>query len=125
MKRLVVEKETHAVVIYHAERGTYLGSRMSKFCQACKIYEHFGYYTVGGQKHFDSNCVQLQFLLSTKDTAFGMTLLNQCKNILFVGALAFATFSTSYNRQFGYTNDAYMKRRFEGKRGRGLRGIQI
>lgn len=103
MKRLVVEKETHAVVIYHAERGTYLGSRLSKLCRVCKIYERFGYYTVGGQKHFDSNCLQLPFLLSTEDTAFDMTLLNQCKNILFVGAVAFATFSASQKRQSGYT----------------------
>ena len=34
-------------------------------------------------------------------TLFDMTLLNQCKNILFVGAVAFATFSASYNHQFG------------------------
>ena len=121
-KCLVVEKETHVVVIYHAERGTYLGSRLSKFCRACKIYEHFGYHTVGGQKHFNSNCLQLPFLLSTEDTAFDMTLLNQCKNILFVGAVAFATFSASYNRQFGYTKGCLHEEETRGPKRKRFKG---
>lgn len=36
----VLEKKVHAVVIYHSERGTYLGSHVTKFCRNCKVYEH-------------------------------------------------------------------------------------
>ena len=97
-KMLVTEKDEHPVVIYHSQRGTYLGSRLTKICRTCKIYEHYGYYSIEGKKQFDLNCLHLPFLLSTEDTALDMTLLNQCKSLLIVGAVAFATFSASYNR---------------------------
>ena len=99
---LSIEKEGHPVVAYHSERGTYLGSRLTKLCRVCRIYEHYGYYTIEGKKHYDLSCLQLAFLLSTEDTAFDMTLIKQCKSLLIVGAVAFATFSASYNRQFDY-----------------------
>lgn len=117
-KILLTEKDGHPVVVYHSQRGTYLGSRLTKFCRVCKIYEHYGYYTIEGKKHYDLSCLQLPFLLSTEDTAFDMTLLKQCKSMLIVGAVAFATFSASYNRQFGYKsgkNEAH-EEELQGKR---------
>ena len=62
---LSIEKEGHPVVAYHSERGTYLGSCLTKLCRVCKIYEHYGYYTIEGKKHYDLSCLQLAFLLST------------------------------------------------------------
>ena len=69
---LSTEKDGHPVVVYHSERGTYLGSRLTKVCRVCKIYEHYGYYSIEGKKHFDNSCLQLPFLLSTEDTAKAM-----------------------------------------------------
>ena len=40
---LAVDANTHVVVIYHEQRGTYLGSRVTKCCRICKVYEHYGY----------------------------------------------------------------------------------
>ena len=99
---LVLEKKRHVVVIYHSERGSYLGCRMTKHCRKCKIYEHYGFWTCDGMKYFDKLCLQNKYLLSTEDTAFDMSLLKQCCSLLIVGAVAFSTFTASYNRRFGY-----------------------
>lgn len=63
-------QKVHAVVIYHSERGTYLGSRVTKFCRNCKVYEHYGFWTEDGIKHVDTTCLENEFLLSSEDTAF-------------------------------------------------------
>ena len=39
VQALVLEKKRHVVAIYHSVRGSYLGSRMTKHCRKCKIYE--------------------------------------------------------------------------------------
>ena len=103
MKALtVLEKKVHVVTIYHSERGSYLGSRVTKFCWKCKIYEHYGFWTENAIKHVDVNCLDNEFLLSSEDTAFHMSLMRQCASLLVVGAVPFSTFATSYNRRFGY-----------------------
>ena len=99
---LVLDKKRHVVVIYHSERGTYLGCRMTKHCRKCKIYEHYGFWTCDGIKYFDKQSLQNKYLLSTEDTAFDMSLIRQCSSLLIVGAVAFSTFSASCNRRFGY-----------------------
>ena len=42
-KRLSIEKHGHPVVVYHSERGSHFGSRLTKLCRVCKIYGHYGY----------------------------------------------------------------------------------
>ena len=63
-KVLAVEPTTHVVVIYHEQRGSYLGSRITKCCRACKVYEHYGYWTLDGKRQFNED--SLQILLLTK-----------------------------------------------------------
>ena len=101
-KVLVVDANTHVVVIYHEQRGSYLASRVTKHCRTCKIYEHYGYWTQERKRHFDDDCLMNKFLLSSEDTAFQMALVKQCGNFLVVGAVSFATFSQTFNRRFGY-----------------------
>ena len=40
-KALAVDPNTHIVVIYHEQRGIYLGSQVTKCCRTCKVYEHY------------------------------------------------------------------------------------
>ena len=101
-KPLLIEKNSHPVIVYHTGRGTYLGSRFIKQCRRCQINEHYGYWTIKGQKYYDASTLHRPFLLSTEDTAFDITLLNECSNLLVVGAVPFSTFSSAYNRRFGY-----------------------
>ena len=81
----VEEKRVHVVVIYHSELGTYLGSRVSKNCKSCKVYEHYGFWTDDGVKHIDAGCLNNEFLLSFTDNAFHLSLTCQCASLLNVG----------------------------------------
>ena len=82
-KPLALEKISHPVVIYHTYRGTHMGSRVAKHCRTCQIHEHYGHWSIQGQKFFDATTLQLPFLLSTEDTAFDMTLLSECSFLHF------------------------------------------
>ena len=62
-------------MIYHLERGTYVGTRLTKHCRGCKIHEHYGYWTEDGKKYLDEGCLENDYLVSTEDTAFHVSLL--------------------------------------------------
>ena len=86
-KTLIVENKVIPVVIFSSYRGTYLGSCVTKVCRRCKVYEHYGYWTHGRKKHFTKDNLQLEFLLSTEDTAFEFAFLHQYSQFLISGAL--------------------------------------
>ena len=98
-RALAVDLSTHVVVIYHEQRGSYLGSCVTKCCRNCKVYEHYGYWTKEGKRHFNDDCLK-KHLLSSEDTAFQTTFVKQCANFLVVGAVPFATFAQVFNRRF-------------------------
>ena len=102
----VEQKRVHVVVIYHSERGTYLGSRVTKNCRNCKVYEHYGFWTDDGVKHIDAGCLDKEFILSSEDTAFHLSLIRQCASLLNVGAVPFSAFASSYNRRFNYSKES-------------------
>lgn len=102
-KKLAFEKKVIPVVIYSNHRGTYLGSRLTKVCRKCKIYEHYGYWSVEGKRHFERDCLSSEFLLSSEDTAFQMDVLAELSNLLVIGAVPFSTYACSYNRRFQYS----------------------
>ena len=81
--------------------GSYLGSRVTKCCRTCKIYEHYGYWTSDGKRQLNDDCLANEFLLSSENTAFQNALVKQCANFLVVGAMPFATFAQTFNRRFG------------------------
>ena len=55
--------------------------------------------TVTGQ--FETDCLENDLLLSSEDTALGLSLIRQCAHLLIVGAVSFSTYKF-YNRLFGY-----------------------
>ena len=99
---LALENKVHPVVVYSNQIGTYLGCRVTKWCKKCKIYEHYGFWTEGKKKHYNPECLSLDFILSSEDTAFDNTLIKECSNLLVIGAVPFRTFAASYNRRFDY-----------------------
>ena len=112
------ENKAIPVIIYSNHQGTYLGSRLTKLCRKCKIYEHHGHWPVDGKRHFNRDSVLSEFLLSSEDTAFQLDVLAQCNNLLVIGAVLFSTYAASYNRCFEYSKmattndiDAKVKRR--------------
>ena len=83
---LAIENKSHVIVVYHTEHGTYLGSCMTKVCCKCIIYEHYGYYTEKSHRFYDAEFLDLEFFLSSEETAFEMSLLQQYAALLVVGA---------------------------------------
>ena len=71
-------------------------------CRKCKIYEHHGYLSVEGKRHFNSDSASSEFLLSSEDTAFEIDVLAELSNLLVIGAVPFSTYAASYNRRFQY-----------------------
>ena len=63
-KVVAVDSNSHVVVIYHEQRRSYLGSRVTKCCRTCKVYEHYGYWTWDGKRHYNEDCLSNGFLLS-------------------------------------------------------------
>ena len=108
---LFIDEKPHVVVVYHAHLGTYLGSRITKMCRKCKIYEHYGYWTENKERFYDKTFLELEFFLS-EETAFQVDLLKKCASLLVVGAVPFSTFAEAYNREFDYYNEC----EFEGEK---------
>ena len=69
-KKLATDGKVFPVVIYSCQRGSYLGSCLTKRCHYCKLYEHYGYWSVNGTRQHDRDVLSLDFLLSSEDTAF-------------------------------------------------------
>ncbi|CAB4017095.1 Hypothetical predicted protein [Paramuricea clavata] len=113
---LQVDDKTHVIVIYHIYFGSYLGSRITKWCRKCKIYEHYGYWTEGGNRYFNEDCLEQDFLLTSEETAYHIPLLEECESLLVVGAVPFSTFASSYNRRFKYANLESSSRTLKVKR---------
>lgn len=74
-----------------------LGSRVIKNCKSCKVYEHYGFWTEHDIKHTDAGCLDNEFLLSSKDTTFHISLIRQCASLLNVEAVSFSMFASLYN----------------------------
>ena len=90
-------------LFYSNHHSTYLGSRLTKVCRKCKIYEHHGYWSVEGKRHFNRECLSSEFLLSSENTAFQIDVLTEFSNLLIIGAVPFSTYASSYNRRFQYS----------------------
>ena len=55
------------------------------------VHEQYGYWTTSGKRELERDCLENDFLLSSEDTAVGLSLIRQCANLLIVGTLAFST----------------------------------
>ena len=97
-KQLSLDPKRHPIVIYSLNKGTCLGCRMTKFCRKCKLHQHYGYSTRGNEKKYSLDVLDLNFMLSSEDTAFDTELLKECSNLLVIGATPFSTYVSSCNR---------------------------
>ena len=73
---------------------------------------------MNGTRQYNRDVLSLDFLLSSEDSALDMSLLAECVNLLFLGAVPFSTYTSSYNRRFSYkklpttdTEDTKVQRR--------------
>ena len=108
-KKLTLQPKRHPIVVYHLTRGTFLGSRITKVCRACKIYEHYGYWTQNGKHIFNEEAWQVEFIMTSEDTVFHTMLFKQYSTLLVLGALPFLTYAASYNQTHGYASSKINK----------------
>ena len=94
---------THAFHLKTAwpDRSVLTNGKRSKLCRKCKLHQHYGYSTQGNEKTYAHDVLDLNFMLSSEDTAFDTELLKECSNLLVIGATPFSTYASSYNRRFG------------------------
>lgn len=123
--KLLVDTNKHVVVFYHIYFGSYLGSRVTKSCRKCKLYEHYGGWTDVGKHFFDDDCLNQEFLLRSEETAFHVPLLKECGSLLLVGAVPFSSFASSYNHRFGYRKVKDMRDKSKAKRMKRLVKIKL
>lgn len=111
-KVLVVDRNIYVVDIYYEQRGIYFGSRVTKCCRICKIYEYYSYWIQEGKRYYNDDCLSNEFLLLFEDIVFQNTLVRQCANFLVVGVVLFVIFVQIFNRRFGY--DGTFKSNYNG-----------
>ena len=85
--------------LWQASFGSYLGSRVTKWCRKCQIYEHYGFWTEKGDRYFDDDCCGGEFLLVSGESAFSISLLQECESFLAVAAVAFSAFTAAYGSE--------------------------
>ena len=73
---------------------------------------------MNGTRKYDRDILSLDLLHSSENTAFDMSLLVECVNLLFLGEVPFSAYASSYNRRFNCnklpttdTDDSKVKKR--------------
>ena len=55
---------------------------------------------MNGTRQYDGDVLSLDFLHSSENAAFDMSLLAECVDLIFLGAVPFSAYASSYNRRF-------------------------
>lgn len=79
-KPLLLDPNTHVIFIYDDHHSMYLGSKVTKKCNTCKVHEYYGCWTSSGKRQFETDCLENDFFLSSEDTAVRKSLIRQCAN---------------------------------------------
>ena len=95
------------VTIYTDQFGTVEGTHYRKICKkfrsGCSFVQHYGYYSKGGDDIiFNDDYKSLRYFVSTRETAFDMSLLEQFDIEILVGQLSYKQRTDIYNLKHGY-----------------------
>lgn len=97
------------VTVYSDHFGTVDSTHYRKVCKkfhtGCPFVQHYGYYSSGGDDiHYNEDFQSLTYFLSTRETAFEMSLLQQLDVEILIGQLSYKQRSEIYNVKHGYDN---------------------
>ena len=85
--------------------GTIGGTHFQKICKrfrlGCPFVQHYGHYSTGVQMHFDHDWHTLPYFLSTRETAFEMSLLQQLEAEVLIGQLSYKQCAEIYSIKHG------------------------
>lgn len=104
---LVKADRVGRVTIYTDEFGTIEGSHYRKICKkfrsGCPFVQHYGYYSKGTEEIvYNDDYKSLHYFVSTRETAFEMSLLDQFDIEVLIGQLSYKQRSEIYNMKHGY-----------------------
>ena len=102
-----------SVIVYDKDIGTEPGSHFHKYCtnRSCGCTQYYGFYTTGGSSSevvFNANWATLSYFMSSRETAFSMSLLQQFNAEILIGQLSFKQCADVYNflHQYATTSDS-------------------
>ena len=88
-----------SLIVYDKDMGTVPGSHFHKQCTnpTCGCTQYYGFYTIRGEVVFNPNWNSLAYFVSSRETAFSMSLLNQFNAEILIGQLSFQQCTDVYN----------------------------
>ncbi len=104
---LVKADRSSKVTVYSDQFGTVSGTHFRKICKrfrnGCQFVQHYGFYSNGGEKViYNDDYKSLPYFMSTRETAFEMSLLKQFDVEILIGQLSYNQRSDIYNLKHGY-----------------------
>ena len=106
--RLLLRRDRPSrIVLYTDSYGTLPSYHYRKYCannkKGCHIVQHYGFYTDGAtEMTFDSDWEDLQYFVSTQETAFELKMLVKFDAELLVGQISYKQRAEIYNITHGY-----------------------
>jgi hypothetical protein len=101
------EVSTKSGNVYTESHGTLVGTHYHKYCgshrKGCSYRQFYGYSSQGTQSvsFFDANWAQLEYFVSSSETAFEMKMLTKFDAELLLGHISYKQKADIYN----YSND--------------------
>ena len=100
-KLLLKKDRPSRVTIYTQTLGTVVGSHFHKYCQnfrrGCNFRQFYGYHSSGSQLLYDQDWDELDYLVSTSETVFEMSMLSAFDVELLIGQISYKQKTDIYN----------------------------
>lgn len=92
------------LIVYDDIIGTIPASHFHKYCtnRGCGLTQYYGYHTIDSSVYFDSNWDQLPFFISSRESAFSLSLMKRFNAEVVVGQLSFKQCAEVYNYTHNY-----------------------
>lgn len=110
-KLLVRRDRPSPVIIYDERLGSVHGSHYHKYCsnRSCSLTQYYGYYTLRSNgsttTYYNNDWFLLDYFVSSRETAFSITVLQNCKAQILIGQLSFKQLADLYNYKHNYDTE--------------------
>ena len=106
-KLLLRSGRTSRMTLYSDSLGTVSATHFHKYCcnsrKGCKVIQFYGYYKSGTcTMYYNDNRRSLRFFLSSQETGFEMSMLQQFDSELLIGQISYKQKADIYNVSNGY-----------------------
>lgn len=99
-KLLVRADKASRVVVYDDKLGTVPATHFHKYCsrRSCPCTQFYGFYTCSDSStYYDADCTELDYFMSTRETAVAISLLKRLDAEILIGQLSYQQRAEIYN----------------------------